>query len=149
MIDKMKNEEMIERFTYNLQEKNFITKSNAENSEVIALNQGSTFKIKITAKKMNNSKVTIVEGLKFLNFELKNLTKIFAKKFACSVSIKDDQVFDQVFCYLKLKAIMIQGYWVPELLEIMETELKLSKQFIKVDDKLGDKKKKKKETPNK
>ncbi len=44
---------------------------------------------------------------------------------------------------------MIQGYWVPELLEIMETELKLSKQFIKVDDKLGDKKKKKKETPNK
>ena len=40
---------------------------------------------------------------------------------------------------------MIQGYWVPELIEILETELKLSKQFIKIDDQLGDKKKKKKE----
>lgn len=95
-IDKMKNEEIIERFSYNLQEKDFITKSNSENSEVIALNQGSAFKIKITAKKMNNSKVTIVEGLKLLNFDLKNITKIFAKKFACSVSLKSDQVFDNV-----------------------------------------------------
>jgi len=119
---------------YNLQEKDFITKSTNENTEILALNQGNAFKIKIVAKKISNKKVTIVEGLKLLNFDYKTLTKSFAKKFACSVSIKDDNTFDNAIC--------IQGYWVNELLDIFETELKLKKQFITVEDKIGKKKKK-------
>ena len=91
----MKSEEVLERFVYNLREKDFITISNNENSEVLA--QGGSFKIKIVAKKISNKNVTIVEGLNKLNFEIKNLTKIFSKKFACSVSVKDDNVFDHVY----------------------------------------------------
>jgi translation initiation factor 1 (eIF-1/SUI1) len=120
--------EALERWKSSMIEKDFITKKNNENSEIIASTKGNApLKVRVSAKKLNNKNVTIVEGLdKFVN--IKDTVKTFAKHFACAVTIKEYQGSKE--------AIFIQGYWVNDLLEILENEFKLNKKFIQVEDKL-------------
>lgn len=146
--------EVLERWKQNMVEKDFITKThfnnniNNNNNDNINGNENKieilsastkgneTLKVKIYAKKIHNKNVTIVEGLEKFLLDLKDVAKILAKHFACAVSIQD-------FSNTNTKAIFIQGYWVFELLEILQNEFKLNKQFIYVEDKLKLKSKKK------
>ena len=126
-------DEMFTMWRKNLNEKDIITKTSGENTEVFKTTKGnSTCKIRIIAKKLCNKNVTIVDGLNFF-VDLKDITKTFSKHFACSVSIKPFQNAEE--------AVFIQGYWVYELVEILQNELKLNKSFIVIEDKLKLKKK--------
>ena len=122
--------QLIEYIKDNLVEKDSIVKVNNEQECVFLSN--TQLKIKIVAKKMNNKNVTLIEGLEHF-IGLTEATHIFAKKFACSVTIK--QLLSTNDC------ILIQGYWVHELVDILEHELKVQKKFITVEDKLKLKKK--------
>lgn len=134
-VDKCSMTDALERWKSCMIEKDFITKSNNDASEVISSTKGnSTLKVKICAKKITNSTVTIIIGLeKFVN--IKETIKTFSKHFACSVTIKEHENSKE--------AIFIQGYWVTELLDILQNEFKLKKEFITVEDKINKNKKKK------
>jgi translation initiation factor 1 (eIF-1/SUI1) len=126
-------DEVLLAWKKNLNEKDIITKISGDTSEVFKTTKGNTqCKVKIIAKKIANKNVTIIDGLNFF-VDLKDITKTFSKHFACSVAIKPFQ---------NSEAIFIQGYWIFELVEILQGELKLSKNFIVVEDKLNLKKKK-------
>jgi hypothetical protein len=132
LSETYKMEEILNLWKKNLNEKSFITKTNSEQEQTILTN--SSLKVKIYAKKLNNKNVTIIDGLQ--NFtSVKEVIKIFSKHFACSVTIKDFQNSKE--------AIFIQGYWVNELVTLLQEEIKLNKQFIQVEDKLNLKTKKK------
>ena len=83
-------DDVLKRWRNNLNEKDFITKTNNETVERFSISGHQKFKINIIAKKMNNKNVTIIDGLDHF-LELKEVSKIFAKHFACSVSIKEYQ----------------------------------------------------------
>jgi translation initiation factor 1 (eIF-1/SUI1) len=127
-----KMDELLLRWKKNLNEKSFITRTGGGNDRTILNNHG--LKVKIYAKKITNKNVTIIDGLQnFVN--VKDVIKIFSKHFACAVTLKDFQsVKDAVF---------IQGYWVSELVQLLQDEIKLDKKFIQVEDKLNLKTKKK------
>lgn len=126
-------DEVLQAWRKNLNEKDIVTKISGDNTEVFKTTKGNTTcKIKITAKKLYNKNVTIVDGLNFF-VDLKEITKTFSKHFACAVTIKPFQNSENV--------VFIQGYWAHELVEILQGELKLSKNFIVVEDKLNLKKK--------
>jgi predicted ribosome-associated RNA-binding protein Tma20/translation initiation factor 1 (eIF-1/SUI1) len=131
----LKIDEIIERWKSNLKGKDIITKTTGDEvSEICKVPVGGNLKVRICAKKLNNKKVTIIEGLEnFVN--VKDAIKTFSKHFACAVTIKDHQ-------HVK-DAIFIQGYWVFELQTLLQSEIKLNKNFIQIDDKLGIKPKKK------
>lgn len=130
-----KMEDLLPRWKKNLNEKSFITKTSGEgdNQErTILTNNG--LKVKIYARKISNKNVTIIDGLQnFVN--VKDVIKIFSKHFACAVTLKDFQSSKD--------AVFIQGYWVSELVQLLQDEIKLDKKFIQVEDKLNLKTKKK------
>lgn len=130
-----KMEDLLPRWKKNLNEKSFITKTSGEgdNQErTILTNNG--LKVKIYARKISNKNVTIIDGLQnFVN--VKDVIKIFSKHFACAVTLKDFQSSKD--------AVFIQGYWVSELVQLLQDEIKLDKKFIHVEDKLNLKTKKK------
>lgn len=127
-----KMDELLLRWKKNLNEKSFITKTGSNNEQTILSN--NQLKIKIHARKISNKNVTIIDGLQ--NFaNVKDVIKIFSKHFACSVTLKDFQNVKD--------AIFIQGYWVSELVDLLQSEIKLKKEFIQVEDKLKIKNKKK------
>lgn len=133
MGEKVKMEELLLLWRKNLNEKDIVTKTSGESTEIFKTTKGNTTcKIKIMAKKLNNKNVTIVDGLNFF-VDLKDITKTFSKHFACSVTIKPYQNSENM--------VFIQGYWVHELLDILQNELKLGKNFIIIEDKLNLKKK--------
>ncbi len=138
--ESMRMDETLERWKNNLNEKDFITKTNSENVERFSINQ--KFKISIIAKKINNKKVTIVDGLEHF-LDLKDVSQTFAKHFACAVTIKEFESKHNVSILSQKKAVFIQGYWIEELVVLLEGELKINKSFINITDKLGNKKKKK------
>jgi predicted ribosome-associated RNA-binding protein Tma20/translation initiation factor 1 (eIF-1/SUI1) len=130
-----KMEDLLPRWKKNLNEKSFITKTSGEgeNQErTILTNNG--LKVKIYARKISNKNVTIIDGLQnFVN--VKDVIKIFSKHFACAVTLKDFQSSKD--------AVFIQGYWVSDLVQLLQDEIKLDKKFIQVEDKLNLKTKKK------
>lgn len=126
--------ELLSYIKDNLIEKDEVVKMNKDDNSTIILSNNQ-LKIKVTAKKLNNKNVTIVEGLESF-LELKEACQIFAKTFACSVSIKNPLGVQG-----GAESILIQGYWVYELSDILEKELKVQKKFITIEDKLKLKKK--------
>jgi translation initiation factor 1 (eIF-1/SUI1) len=132
LSETYKMEEILNLWKKNLNEKSFITKTNSEQEQTVLSN--NSLKVKIYAKKFNNKNVTVIDGLQ--NFtNIKDVIKIFSKHFACSVTIKEFQNSKE--------AVFIQGYWVSELVTLLQDEIKLNKQFIQVEDKLNLKTKKK------
>jgi len=87
----------MKRWKNNLNEKDFITKTDGDNIERYSVSGGG-FKITIIARKINNKKVTIVDGLEHF-LELKDVSKTFAKHFACSVTLKEFQSKHEVNQY--------------------------------------------------
>jgi translation initiation factor 1 (eIF-1/SUI1) len=131
--DICKVDEAMDVWKSNLNEKSFITKTGGEGSECEILSGNKPLQVKILAKKMFNKKVTLIGGLEnFVN--VKDVIKTFAKHFACAVTIKDVGDMKDAVC--------IQGYWVSDLVNLLQDEIKLDKKFIKVEDKLNIKKKK-------
>ena len=133
ITETIKMDDLLLRWKSNLNEKSFITKTGANNEHTVLTNNG--LKVRINARKIANKNVTIIDGLQnFVN--VKDVIKIFSKHFACAVTLKDFQSSKD--------AIFIQGYWVSELVTLLQEEIKLKKEFIVVEDKLNLKTKKKK-----
>lgn len=134
-VQKISFNDLQLKWKKNLNEKDFITKTDLLNdeSEIIQMKGNVSLKVKIISRKINGKNVTFLTGLEnFVN--VKDAIKIFSKHFACSVCIKDFNGIKDAIC--------IQGYWVSELKEILTNEIKLNKQFLEVEDKLNLKKKK-------
>lgn len=125
--------ELIDCIKSNLIEKDKVVMIDEKNNSSILLSNNAKMNILIIAKKFNNKNITAIDGLQKM-FDLSNCCKIFSKSFACSVSIKSILGIDNM--------IVIQGYWVYELIDILENELKIQRKYIKIDDKLKLKKKK-------
>jgi translation initiation factor 1 (eIF-1/SUI1) len=129
-IDSCKMDDILIKWKKNLNEKSFITKTGPNNEQTILTN--NQLKVKIYARKIGNKKVTIIDGLQ--NFaNVKEVIKIFAKHFACAVTLKEFQNCKE--------AVFVQGYWITEIIDLLQNEIKLNKQFIEVEDKLKLKKK--------
>ena len=127
--------EIIEYFKDQLKSKSCIVKISAD-GEIEEEIVNSNVSIRIISKKINNKNVTLISGLDYF-VDLKEVVKTLAKHFATSVTIKDE------ISGLK-NAVFIQGHWVDELVEKLTNEFKINKSRIKVEDRLKNKKNKKK-----
>lgn len=116
----------------NLTEKDSVVKVNIETNEKQIISNKSAIKVVVTAKSVNNKNATFIDGLESM-FILKDICSVFAKHFACSVCVKTISHKD---------VIQIQGYWVKEIVELLEKEFKIHKNMITIDDRLNLKKKK-------